>query len=64
MILLNAIYCKKCFSVLVSKHGHDYVMCTCKSVAVDGGKNYLRRVGDRSDYVELAILQDTTEKSQ
>jgi hypothetical protein len=32
---------------------HDFKFCKCGAVAVDGGKDYLRRVGNKDDYEEL-----------
>jgi hypothetical protein len=31
--------------MIVSKHRHDFVTCTCGAISVDGGQAYLRRVG-------------------
>jgi len=45
MIVENSVTCMACGDRIVSKHRHDYVFCTCGSVAVDGGQEYLRRVG-------------------
>ena len=49
----NQIRCKRCDDVIQSRHRHDFVMCSCGAVGVDGGKDYLRRIG--TDYVELSI---------
>jgi hypothetical protein len=54
-ILHNKIRCKLCNDVIESKHRHDFVWCHCKAVAVDGGKDYLKRTGNPDDYVELTI---------
>ena len=53
-ILVNRIRCKKCGDVIESTHRHDFKYCSCKSVAVDGGKDYLRRLGNRGDWEELS----------
>ena len=45
-ILVNKIRCKKCGDVIKSKSVHDFKFCKCESVAVDGGHNYLRRLGE------------------
>lgn len=45
MIVQNAASCNGCGDFIVSKHRHDFVECTCGSIAVDGGQEYLRRVG-------------------
>lgn len=55
-ILVNKIRCKKCGDVIESIQRHDFKYCSCKSVAVDGGKDYLRRLGNRGDWEELSEL--------
>ena len=45
MIVQNAVSCNGCGDFIVSKHRHDFVECTCGAIAVDGGQEYLRRVG-------------------
>jgi len=41
----NRIRCRMCGDIIESKHVHDFVYCTCGSVAVDGGQEYHKRVG-------------------
>ena len=53
-ILINKIQCKKCKDIIESKYVHDFKWCSCKSVAVDGGLEYLRRVGNIEDIIELS----------
>lgn len=45
ILLKNRIRCLKCKDVVESKTRHDFVWCKCKSVAVDGGLTYCKRVG-------------------
>jgi hypothetical protein len=54
MIVQNAVNCLSCGDLIVSKHRHDFVNCTCGAVWVDGGQDYLRRVGDFENAVELS----------
>ena len=42
-ILVNKAKCSKCGDIIESKYRHDYVECSCGSIFVDGGKEYLRR---------------------
>ena len=56
-ILVNKIQCKKCKDIIESKHVHDFKWCTCKSIAVDGGLEYLRRVGNLEDITELSEFE-------
>ena len=42
-IISNKIKCKKCGDVIESKSTNDLKRCSCGAVAVDGGKEYLKR---------------------
>lgn len=55
-IIINRIRCRKCGDVITSKSVHDFQYCSCKACAVDGGTEYLRRVGEPSDYVDLSLV--------
>ena len=48
-IIVKMIRCKKCGDVIESTHRHYFKFCKCGAVAVDGGKDYLRRCGNRED---------------
>ncbi len=54
IIKLNKIKCKKCGSILESKDINDFKRCSCGAVAIDGGYEYLKRIGNISDYEELS----------
>jgi hypothetical protein len=54
MIVQNAVNCLSCGDLIISKHRHDFVNCTCGAVWVDGGQDYLRRVGDFENAVDLS----------
>ena len=56
-ILVNKIQCKKCKDIIESKYVHDFKWCSCKSIAVDGGLEYLRRVGNLEDIIELSEFE-------
>lgn len=53
----NKIKCKKCGDIIESKTHHDFRWCSCKSVAVDGGLDYLRRIGNKEDIEELSFIR-------
>jgi hypothetical protein len=55
------VRCQRCGSVIESKFRHDFVYCKCKTVFVDGGKDYLR-IGAPSekDFVVLGEGGDPT----
>lgn len=56
-MMTNAIFCLHCFTIVVSFHRHDFKYCACadenKRVAVDGGRDYIRRgFGSEAMWVE------------
>ena len=55
-ILVNKIKCKKCGDVIESITQHDFKYCKCSSVAVDGGKNHLKRnfTNSPNDFIDLS----------
>ena len=57
-IITNKIRCKKCGDIIESTHRHDFKFCKCGAVAVDGGKDYLRRCGNHEEWEELSEYSD------
>lgn len=53
-IRTNKIKCKKCGDIIESVNVHDFKWCSCGAVAVDGGREYLRRLGNKKDFEELS----------
>lgn len=53
MIIQNQVRCNICKDEPFSSHRHDYKSCKCGNIAVDGGMEYLRRVG--GNYTELSF---------
>lgn len=41
--------CLKCNDIIESTYGHDFKYCKCKSIFLDGGKNYVRYGGELKD---------------
>lgn len=59
MIISNKAKCLQCGEVLESKHVHDFVMCTCGALAVDGGREYLKRSYQNKKLVlELSVVTE------
>ena len=54
MIIQNAVICNKCDEFIFSKTRHDFVTCKCGAISVDGGQDYLRRVGDLSAAIDMS----------
>ncbi len=61
-ILVNKIRCKKCNDVIESEFRHDFKFCKCGAVAVDGGKDYIRRGGKCEDWEELSEFEELIEE--
>lgn len=57
-IITNKIKCLKCGDIIESVTVHDFKWCSCKECAVDGGKEYLRRVGNIEDIEELSVIEE------
>ena len=60
-VLVNKIKCKKCGEIIESISRHDFKFCKCRSVAVDGGHDYLRRLGNQEDWEELSEFSEIKE---
>lgn len=56
-IISNKIKCKKCGDIIEYKSTNDYKKCSCGAVAVDGGKDYLKRMGNEENYEDLSELK-------
>lgn len=54
-IIKNAAQCLQCKDIIESKHRHDFVCCSCGAICVDGGHDYLKRVG------KFKLLKDLSE---
>lgn len=59
----NRARCKVCGDVIESLHRHDFKTCTCRSIFVDGGLDYVRRGGYDKDFEDL-IEWETIDESE
>ena len=58
MIIVNQVHCHKCDDKPFSANRHDFKYCKCGNIAVDGGQEYLRRVGNgisERSYTDLSF---------
>lgn len=51
-LIRNGARCRRCDTVIESKHRRDYVRCPCGSIAVDGGLEYAKRSVKSLDDIE------------
>ena len=59
MIIRNSAKCLECNEEIESVHRHDFIRCSCGNIAVDGGRDYLKRsVRDSTKW------QDTSQYSE
>lgn len=61
-VIRNAARCSKCKDIIESTHRHDFVQCTCATIFVDGGLDYLRRGGDFQYFEELSEWEEVDDK--
>lgn len=54
----NKIQCKYCKDIIESKKCHDLKRCSCGKVAVDGGTEYMRIIGNKDDYIDLSMINE------
>lgn len=57
-IVINKIKCINCGDILESKTPNDFNRCSCGKVAIDGGHDYLKRIGNDEDYIELSEVSE------
>ena len=65
-IISNKIRCNYCDDIIESFSRHDFKFCSCGKVAVDGGKDYLRRCFTVSptDYEDLSEVEEEKDASE
>ena len=55
IIKRNDAKCNKCGDIIESTHRHDFKWCSCRTVAVDGGLEYIKRCfKSEGDYTDLS----------
>lgn len=59
---LNAIKCKKCGDTIYSRTRHDMRWCSCKSIAIDGGFDYIKVAGEEEDIENKEINVNVSKK--
>lgn len=52
-IIENKAKCKICQDIIESESTNDLKRCSCGSIAVDGGLDYIKRLGNLDNIIEL-----------
>ena len=63
-IVRNRIKCAKCGDIIESYSVHDFKFCKCGAIAVDGGHDYLRRLGEREDWIDMSETKEVEEPEE
>jgi DNA polymerase elongation subunit (family B) len=63
-IIRNSAKCRKCEDEIESKYRWDFKWCKCGAIAVDGGKDYLKRVGELENIIETSLPTDDPVKKE
>ena len=56
MITVNSLQCPKCKDVIYSRTRHDFRPCSCKTIFIDGGLDYIR-VGALKEDIDINKLE-------
>jgi hypothetical protein len=61
----HAIQCRKCLETIESKHVHDFKLCSCKAVGIDGGISAGNRIlGNLSDIEDRSMYCAIVQKKK
>ena len=41
-MIVTCIVCEKCKDLIYSRARHDFMECSCKSISIDGGREYTK----------------------
>jgi hypothetical protein len=59
---IKAIKCKKCNDIIYSRARHDYHGCSCKSIYIDGGFDYIKITGEPGSYDSIDVDVDASKE--
>lgn len=46
-----SVMCAQCLDVIQSEHRHDFKRCSCGAIAIDGGSDYTKLMGNPEDII-------------
>lgn len=58
IILRNSARCLQCGDEVESTHRHDFRTCRCGTLGVDGGHDYIRRVGSFGQDTSIIAIRE------
>ena len=53
LIIRNAAQCAQCNDIIESTYRHDFKYCSCESIFVDGGTDYIHSGGNPENFIPL-----------
>jgi len=56
-IIRNSAHCDECNEEIESTHRHHFQWCSCKNIAVDGGKDYCKRSWRSGKWHDTSITE-------
>ena len=56
--------CMRCYHIIESHHRHDFVTCSCGTIFLDGGMDYVRYGGAGKGDMKLEDINLLTEYKQ
>lgn len=58
IILRNGARCSHCGDEVESTHRHDFKWCRCGKLGVDGGHDYIRRIGSLGQDTSIVAIRE------
>ena len=58
IILRNSARCPQCGDEIESRHRHDFRFCRCGAMGVDGGHEYIRRIGAFGENTSIVATRE------
>lgn len=58
IILRNSARCLQCGDEVESTHRHDFRTCRCGKLGVDGGHDYIRRIGSVGQNTSIVAIRE------
>ena len=55
-VIVTSLKCPKCGDIIYSRARHDFRSCSCEAVAIDGGFDYTRIIGNDCPKTEILVV--------
>lgn len=56
---MEGLFCKSCHNIIYSRTNNDFKWCDCKKIGIGGGFDFIRTIGDETNYIDITINEST-----